>query len=226
VALDDVYIGLFFTANILFCVAYVVRDMAYLRAITILAALCTFPYFYFQESPLYSALFWQSAFILINGFNLTVLLLRLRPVVLSDLEEKLHLLVFRLMKKRDLKDLVSKGSWIEIAAGQKIVSQGEFINGLYVLIEGTASVLIDDEKKATLYEGDFVGEMSFITGQSASANVVSEIPVKFLKWNRSELELFYNRNPEMRDAIQSVLGANMAEKLKRTHGNPTRPVPD
>ena len=215
--LDDVFIGLFFTANILFCLAYVVRDMVYLRAITIVAALCTFPYFYFQDSPLYSAIFWQSAFIIINGFNLTVLLLRMRPVILSDLEEKLHLLVFRMMKKRDMLDLVKQGVWTELSANQNIVTQGDFINGLYVMVDGSASVIVEGEVKASLTEGDFIGEMSFITGKSASANVVSETPVTILNWNRPDLETFYNHKPQMRDAIQSALGANMAEKLRRTH---------
>ncbi len=215
-SLHDVFVGMFFTANILFCLAYVVRDMVYLRAITIVAASFTFPYFYFQESPLYSAIFWQSAFIIINGFNLTILLLRMRPVKLTDLEEKLHLLVFKTMKPRDMLELSHCGSWRDLQPNEIMVRQNEFTNNLSVIIQGSAAIIIDEEAIAQIGEGDFVGEMSFITGQSASADVKASTPIKYLTWNRKDLEAIYLKKPKLRDVMQSVLGINMAEKLRRT----------
>ncbi len=220
-SLHDIFVGMFFTANILFCLAYVVRDMVYLRAITIVAASFTFPYFYFQESPLYSAIFWQSAFIVINGFNLTVLLLRMRPVKLTDLEEKLHLLVFKSMKPRDMLELSHCGAWRELAPGEMMVRQNEFSNRLSVIIKGTAAIIVDGEVRAEIGEGDFVGEMSFITGQSASADVKATSPITYLTWERKDLETIYGKKPPLRDVMQSALGINMAEKLRRTSN--TRP---
>ncbi|MFP6806801.1 MAG: cyclic nucleotide-binding domain-containing protein [Pseudomonadales bacterium] len=175
---QDVFIGLFFVANILFCLAYVVQDIVYLRTITIVAAICTYPYFFFQESPLYSAMFWQSAFIVINSVNLIFLWLSTRPVNLDEWEEKLHIMIFSSIKQRDMLDLIGVGTWQDIEAGEIMVRQGEFITSLSILVQGSAEVIVDGEAKATLDEGDFIGEMSFITGNSASADVRARTDVK------------------------------------------------
>jgi len=86
---------LFFVANILYCLAYVVRDMKWLRIMTIVAAVATFPYFLLREEPLWSAAVWQSAFAGINVVNLAWLLREQRPVPLTDEQAGLHNLVFR-----------------------------------------------------------------------------------------------------------------------------------
>ncbi len=215
--LAEVFVGMFFLANVLFCAAYVVREMMYLRAITIVAAVCTFPYFYFQEQPLWSAMFWQGAFVVINTFNLFQLIMARRPVQLSELEEKLHLLVFNVMNPREMLELLHAGEWRDLQAGDRLVERGQFMNGMYVLAEGEAGVIVADEQKARLREGDFIGEMSFITGQSASADVAATSATKSIYWNRNELEALYNRKPHLRDIVQAILGRNMAEKLRRTH---------
>lgn len=110
-------IALFFIANTLFCLAYIVRDMAWLRAITILAALSTLPYFYFQSTPLYEAMTWQIAFIVINSFNLTVLLLQRRPIKLNEEEKWLHKTTFSLLNPRRMRRLLGRAETRELPQG-------------------------------------------------------------------------------------------------------------
>ncbi len=104
-------ITIYFIGNILFCAAYVVRDILWLRIITIVACFCTFPYFLIRETPLYSALFWSLAFIIINGYNLVALLLERRPVQLTPNQQKLHSSVFRMLTPRDLLKLLLICKW-------------------------------------------------------------------------------------------------------------------
>lgn len=213
----EAIVGLYFTANILYCLAYVVRDMALLRTITIIGALSTLPYFFMQNQPLWSAIFWAGMFIVINAYNLTVLLLRRRPVQLSSKEQQLHLLVFNLMKPRDMLELVNVGEWQDFKPGQAIVQKGQFVNGLFVLVHGTAEVVIDGEVKARLREGDFIGEMSFISGNTASADVSAMDDATVVYWQRPNLDRFYLKRPDISDLVQACLGRNMSEKLRRTH---------
>jgi CRP-like cAMP-binding protein len=156
-------------------------------------------------------------FILINGFNLIVLLLRMRPVALGPLEERLHLMVFNIMTPRELLELIEIGSWRSKPAGDNIIRQGERVDGVCLLAEGDTAVIVDGDQKAQLGEGDFFGEMSFITGGAATADVCATSEVTYLYWERSKLNAFYDKHPRIKDVMQAVLGRNMAEKLKRTH---------
>ena len=63
----------FFFANTLDVISYMVTNMIWLRTMAIVAATSTFPYFYFQPEPLWLAMFWQSMFLLVNLVNLLIL---------------------------------------------------------------------------------------------------------------------------------------------------------
>ncbi|AMD01511.1 hypothetical protein [Halomonas chromatireducens] len=118
-------VALFFFANVLFCLAYMVRDMAYLRAITILAACSTLPYFYFQAVPLYSAMGWQVAFIVINSFNLIVLLLHRRPIKLDEQEQWLHESTLRFLKPRKMRRLLRLAKTHDIKKGEVLIMKDQ-----------------------------------------------------------------------------------------------------
>lgn len=208
-------VALFFFANTLFCLAYMVRDMAYLRAITILAASSTLPYFYFQATPLYSAMLWQVAFIVINAFNLTVLLLQRRPIKLSDEEQWLKQTTLRLLKPRKIRRLMQRAEIHDVPPGEHLIHQGQELSALLLLLSGEASVKTDGQRRATLQPGDFAGEMSFISGKLTSADVVAEAPARYVAWPASTLERLYQRDPELKDALQGAIGIDMANKLSR-----------
>lgn len=208
-------IALFFIANSLFCLAYIVRDMAWLRAITILAASSTLPYFYFQSSPLYEAMTWQIAFIVINTVNLTVLLLQRRPIKLNEEEKWLHQTTFSLLKPRRMRRLLLRAESRQIQPGETLIEQDKELRALIIILSGSASVMVNGVKRATLYPGDFAGEMSFITGRLTSADVIADEPVRYLIWSAPALERLYQRDPEMKNAIQSIIGFDMAAKLAR-----------
>lgn len=215
-AITTLIVFLFYLANLLFCLAYLVRDMAWLRAITILAASSTLPYFYFQATPLYSAMGWQITFILINAFNLTLLLLQRRPIQLSEKEAWLHKTTLRLLKPRMMRKLLQQGQEQQAAPGERLISQGQKLDTLLLLLSGKVSIHIDGQPRATLQPGDFMGEMSFITGQVTSADVVAQEDVEFIEWPRATLERLYLRNPQIKDALQGAIGMDLANKLARS----------
>lgn len=210
-----VTVTLFFIANLLFCLAYIVRDMAYLRAITIVAATCTLPYFYAQATPLYSAMGWQAAFIIINAFNLTILLLQRRPVRLNDEQQWLHRTTLRLLTPRKMLRFLRLANTHHAQKGDTLIQEGEQLDALILIMTGNATVAIGEQQRATLYPGDLAGEMSFISGRPASANVIAQEPVRYFRWSSAALRHLYQRDPEIKDALQGTIGVDMANKLAR-----------
>lgn len=207
--------GLFFAANLLFCLAYLLRDMAWLRAVTILAATSTLPYFYFQDPPLYVPMGWQIAFILINGFNLTVLLLERRPVILQGIERWLHQHIFPNLTPREMLKVLKPTSSHHYGPEARLVEDNTHLDHLILILEGEARVVSGDQRRATLGPGDFVGEMSFVTDKPTSADVIANTSMTCLQWRRDDLEAMYRRDPRLKDAVQGVVGADMARKLTR-----------
>lgn len=69
----------------------------------------------------------------------------------------------------------------EFAAGQFIVRQGQVGTGLYVIVDGSVSVVRGaDDKLATLNAGDFFGELSVIDQQPRNASVQAAQPTTVL----------------------------------------------
>jgi len=77
----------FFIANSIYVISYMLTSMVWLRVLAIIAAISTFPYFYFQLEPLWSALFWQACFLAVNLVNLLILLFSMRATNFDDDED-------------------------------------------------------------------------------------------------------------------------------------------
>ncbi|MBU1100753.1 MAG: popeye domain-containing protein [Bacteroidetes bacterium] len=212
--MQEFFVILFFIANIIYTSSYAVRDIMWLRILTIMGALCTFPYFFFQDTPLWSALFWQTMFITINAVNLVFLYLERRPVDLDDDQKRLHLLVFRSLKHKEMLKLLSLAQWQTIGKGEKIIEKGAVIDNLYLLFRGEAEVESDGKIRAHLRDGRFMGEMSYITGQPTSANIIATEDTRYLSWTKESLNKFFVKNSTIKNVMQAILGYDMAEKLK------------
>ncbi len=207
---------LFFVANILFCLAYVVRDMKWLRIMTIVAALATFPYFILREEPLWSAVLWQSAFVAINGVNLAWLLREQQPVPLTDEQEHLHNLVFRALTHRQLLRLVDLGKWKEAEPGEVLIRSGAAPEHLLLIVQGQADVYVEGELIAQLVHGRFAGEMGLLSDEVASADVLAVGPIRYLSWKSSDLRKLMADSALFEKYLPGILGHDMATKLRAT----------
>jgi CRP-like cAMP-binding protein len=77
------------------------------------------------------------------------------------------------------RELVGRFRCRDAPAGSVLIAQGRKADGLYVLLSGRAEVLRYDDDNAErvvsrIKPGDFVGEMSLLTGQAAVATVRTE----------------------------------------------------
>ena len=81
------------SANVLYLVAYVIRDILWLRVFTIIAASCLACYLYFLPEPLLTAVYWNLLFILLNLYSVGRLIVERRPMRPNEKELHVHTLV-------------------------------------------------------------------------------------------------------------------------------------
>jgi CRP/FNR family transcriptional regulator, cyclic AMP receptor protein len=81
------------------------------------------------------------------------------------------------------------------AEGQRVIRQNMPGSGFYVILEGEASVVIDGEERARLRRGDFVGEISILTDETPTADVVAVTMLRCLAIPDTELKAFMLGQP-------------------------------
>jgi CRP-like cAMP-binding protein len=81
------------------------------------------------------------------------------------------------------------------AEGQRLIRQDMPGSGFYVILEGEASVMIDGEERARLRRGDFIGEISILTDEPPTADVVAVTMLRCLAIPDTELKSFMLGQP-------------------------------
>ncbi len=206
--------ALIHSANLIYLVSYVMRDILWLRVFTVIAAACLILYFYFLPNPLLTPVYWNILFIALNVFWIVRLLLERRPVQLTAEEKQLCELVFRLVSPREMISLLKIGKWKTAEANERLVAGGSELDVLMLIHSGQACLIVDGVKTQTVNPGQFMGSISFITDEIASADLVALEPTRYLQWKKSSLKRYLSKNPELHAAIQETLSIDLTEKLK------------
>ena len=86
-----------------------------------------------------------------------------------------------------------------VGADTVLITEGTHPDNVYIVLSGVvdvrASGVVDDTPLAKLGPGELLGEMSFLDGAPASANVVAVEPVLVLTLPRSALRARLDRDP-------------------------------
>jgi hypothetical protein len=200
-------------ANVLYVLSYLVKDILWLRLLTVFAGSVLLAYYALFPVPLWAAIGWNVVFLVINLRHIQVLLLERRPVRLSPDELRLHQLALRSLTQREFAKLLRLAHWENVAAGQRFVTKGQPLDRIMVIADGRACVVIAGAPDATLRPGCFVGEMSYLTGQMPNADVVATEPTRLVTWPQSELRAVLGRDAELRAIVQMAIGEDLVAKL-------------
>jgi hypothetical protein len=200
-------------ANVLYLVSYLVKDILWLRLLTVVAGLFLLAFYILQPVPLWPAIGWNTLFLLINARQIHLLLLERRPVALPPDALRLHRLAFRSLTPREFANLLRVGAWQDIPAGERFVRRGEALDRVMIIVEGRVQVETPGELVA-LGPGRFVGEMSYITGKAPQADVVAAEATRIVSWPQGELRAFLAKNAELRAMMQMVIGEDLVAKLR------------
>ena len=203
-----VHIGAF-----LFLLAYLVRDQILLRGLIILGTVFYIVYYFFMETPLWSALLWNSSFVVINLIMIGVIYSDRASFVMSEREKKLYQ-VFNTLSPGEFKKLLKIADWFDGSSEEQITTEGEVPARLYFIIDGEALIARDD-KKFFVGPSVFIGELVYLIKKPATATVKLTDKVVGISWKTSSLIKLLASNPQMKIAFDGLLNQDLAAKLAR-----------
>ena len=194
--------------------SFLVKDIFWLRLLSIAASLFSVFYNYtIPIEPMWLAINWNFIFIAVNLYHIAIILYEKREVKMDDKNQELYDTLFSEMTPVEYLKISRAAKWEMVKAGQRIITQGMPVPDLYLIYNGTVDVIVDNEQIAELKDGEFVGEMSFLTEKVATATCKVKYDAQCLVWKQREFKELLKRNPSLYFTIQSVLSAQVSDKL-------------
>lgn len=167
-----------------------------------------------RYQPKWREIRWNVLFILINAAWVILILRERRPPRMTPDQRKLYEFAFHhSCSPQEMLRLLSRATWKEATSGERLVSRGTPSNALIVIHSGAASIQVDGQEMGRLRDGDLAGDMSYLTGQRAVADVIAEGRLRYVSWQKEELERLFEQRIELKSAIQGVIGQNLVERL-------------
>ena len=196
---------------ILMLLALLVRDILWLRSILMSAQIILFSYGLVSEN--YSVAFWNILFFAINGFQVSRLIRERRPIELPSEITDIYENIFSSMRRREFLNLWHMGS-IDSVENEQFIKKGRKQKKLYLILSGKVRVENKGALITKLGRGSFLAEMSFLTGNPATADVIADGKVRYIFWEQQKLNDLQKINADLFIKLQNILGKDLTEKVK------------
>tara|TARA_R100000988_G_C3983938_1_gene158564 strand:+ start:7 stop:657 length:651 start_codon:yes stop_codon:yes gene_type:complete len=194
--------------------SFLVKDILWLRIVSILASL--FSVFYnwvIPAEPMWIPIGWNFVFVLLNLYHIAIIIYEKRPVDMSPKHKELYETMFKNMTPVEFLKITKIADWVQFKSNELITQKGHSVPTLNLIYNGTVDVLVEDKKVAELKDGQFVGEMSFLTEKPATATCLVKHDTECLVWKQEQFKDLLKRNPSLYFTIQSLLSAQVSSAL-------------
>ena len=193
------------------CGAYLLKNMLWLRILLVIAA--TIYIVYGVSLGITSMIGWNSAYLLINTYHIVFLLLDRVTITLPTDTRKVYQLYFSSLSTREFKKLISNNRFA-IVQDDVIIEESEIPQRLFIILRGRVEIMKSGQSIAILGAGDFIGEMSFLSKEPASASAYARELVQYAYWTRDDLEKLQRKDIKLYNKFVAVVGCDLVRKLK------------
>ena len=186
--------------------SFLVKDILWLRLVSILAS--SFSVFYnwvIPAEPMWLAINWNFVFISLNLYHIAVLIYEKRPIKMAPKDKELYETLFKDLSPVEYLKITKIANWKKFKAGDTLIREAHLVTDLILIYNGTVDVMAKGKKVAQLKDGQFVGEMSFLTEKSATATCVIKHDTECILWKQPEFKELLKRNPSLYYTIQGLL---------------------
>ncbi len=123
--------------------------------------------------------------------------------------------LFACLKEEQLGQLVAGARTIHFGRGERVIEQGAEGSSMFVLLEGTAQVSVEQNgssiRVGMLRAGDCFGEMSLLTGEQRTATVRAESDCEVLEIAKPSMAKLLHDAPEYVSQLSELLARRKME---------------
>ena len=190
--------------------------MAPLRVLVALAALAGLAHALLWTSDTVAAL-WMglllAACLILLGRNLW----ERRNIRFSDDEKKMIESLVAGLSQSGARHLIDQGLWLTGKKGDVLTREGEPVDHLYYLADGEARVMSMGRQVGTCRAGDLIGELTVLSGETASATVILDGPARFWCAPAENLKPYVEAHEDIRRAIEHGFATALKAKLRASN---------
>lgn len=203
------------TTYLLLALSYLVRDIVWLRVISIPASLCSIAFCYWRtDQPVWLIIYWNIAFLAVNVYQLGVIHIRAVRLGKTPTLARFANMVSPEIRPHDAIELFQRGTLRVCDAEEEVLTEGQESHHLYFIWQGRAEVWLHGQRVGACNTGTFLGDIGYLTQQASSATVRVEPGTTLLQWERTRLTKLLKKWPTLNDSLQRHLVAKLSAKLQ------------
>jgi CRP-like cAMP-binding protein len=199
---------------VLIALSYWLTDIFWLRVVAVVGLSLEIVYFMMSGGDLRTGIGWDLVFIAINLYQLYRLVHERLSLRLPEKDRDLLRKVLTGLDDAKIARLLGAGALCDLESGTRLAEENEPLEKLYFLCDGRVAVTIAGRAVSQLEEGNFVGEVAFLTERPATATVVALTPVRALAFDRDTLKQFFKNETDVAGLIYQLIGRELAQKIK------------
>ncbi len=125
--------------------------------------------------------------------------------------------LFDTLPRSRARHLIDQGVWLSGRSGDVLTREGEPVDHLYYLAEGEARVISMGIEVGTCRRGDLIGELTVLSGETATATVILETPARFWCAPADDLRPYVEAHEDIRRAIEHGFATVLKAKLRASN---------
>ena len=108
-----------------------------------------------------------------------------------------RLWIFADLSQAELEALLPGLEEVSFSEGSWVMRRGDMEPGLFIIVDGEVSVVIEGEELAALTAGSFFGEISALIDEPVVADIIARTPLRCLYVPPDDVEAFLIANPKV-----------------------------
>lgn len=158
-------------------------------------------------------LLWESLLFLINVVQLLLIWWHNRRAQFTEEEQAFAANRLRGLSRGQARQLLDLGHWWDVVPGTVLTVQGERPLHLTYIAAGRVAIYVDQQPVAFCGPGHYIGEMSVLDREAASATVRVEESARLWQLPTDALDRLNERKPAVAAVVEAGIARDMRSKL-------------
>ena len=200
-------------------VAFLFSSVLVIRTLTLVStALLLFYFYVIAGDPLWINIFWKCMLFLSTTWGLFRYFYSHRHIHFSPIEDAIRKRNFSFFSDVEFKTLLNLGVLRTFPDGERLIQNQQGVKRLFLLVEGTVRITDINRSDVILEPGQYIGEMSFLTGNRANGTAIVSSGCTCLYWMQSDLTALKLHEPELAKKLDDCFSVDVVKKLSASPG--------